>query len=151
METGSADSLNLQVIWLKIAKKSKALPFNSWSRILCPGYLDFYIGEPLVHNGRKKIMGHLQLSFQQDCRSFWQELVTLHHIVLPCLLMTDAFMEIWMWRSIGPANVNHCHLWFGLSILRTFSPFIYQPVIKQWSADLLSSKYMVFPIDICFL
>ena len=76
---------------------------------LNPGFLDFHIDVPLVHVAKKKIMGHPQLSFQQDCRSFWQkEPVTMHHIVLPCLLVTDAFMEIWMWWSIGPENVLHC-------------------------------------------
>ena len=75
---------------------------------LNPGFLDFYIGGPLVQIGRKKIMGHPQLFFQQDCRSFWQkELVTLHDMILPCLFVTDAFMGIWMWWSIGPQDVHH--------------------------------------------
>ena len=61
-----------------------------------------------VHVSRKKIMGHPQLSFQQDCRSFWQkEPVKLYHIVLLCLLVTGAFMGIWMWWTIGIKNVNH--------------------------------------------
>ncbi len=41
---------------------------------LNPGFLDFYIGGPLVQIGRKEIMGHPQLFFQQDCRSFWQKI-----------------------------------------------------------------------------
>ncbi len=72
---------------------------------LNPGSLDFYIDGPLVHIDREKSMGHPQLSFQQDCRSFWQkEPVTLHHIVLPCLLVTDAFpgkldvVVYWAWE-----------------------------------------------------
>ena len=65
---------------------------------LKPGFLDFDIARPLVNIDRKKNMGHPQLSFQQDCRSLWQKgPVTMHHIVLQCLLVTDACMGIWMW------------------------------------------------------
>ena len=77
---------------------------------LNPGFLDFYIVRPLAnidHVDRRKIMGHPQLSFQQDCRSFWQkEPVTMHHIVLPCILVTDACRGIWMTPGLLASDIH---------------------------------------------